>query len=256
METQNYQFSYIIVYKHAPDRLPLLRKTIAWLHQIPGAEVIIVEQDKTQKLEETDHRARHYIFTQHDGPFEKGWAFNVGTKYATTNTIIFGDSDVIMDPNEFKKALQEFKTKNYDVVNPYKSVVDLQQNENNLPFDKLKSINRPGRGETDHQKVPYCGGITIWKREAVDKVAGWSEDFMGWGAEDDAQSEKVFKMGLKYTTLNYKSYHLFHGRTAPNQQLYFRNLNLLKQVQQMTDQQMLQWINQKRGKIGHLNKYA
>ena len=256
MKTQNYQFSYIIIYKHSVDRLPLLRKTVAWLHQIPGAEIIIVEQDKTQKLKESDHRARHYIFLEHNGPFEKGWAFNVGTKYATTDTIIFGDSDVIMDPTEFKNTLKEFKNNEYDVLNPYKSVVDLLKNENNLPFDKLKSIPRAGRGENDHQKVPFCGGITIWKRDAVTKVGGWAEEFMGWGAEDDAQSEKIFKLKLKHTTMDYKSYHMFHGRTSPEQQLYYRNLNLLKQIKDMTDLQMINWINQSRNKNGNLSKYA
>jgi hypothetical protein len=33
-------------------------------------------------------------------------------------------------------------------------------------------INRPGRGETDHQKVPLCGGICIFRREAIDKIGG------------------------------------------------------------------------------------
>ena len=262
METQNYQFSYIIAYKHTQDRLPLLRKTIAWLHQIKGAEIIIVEQDKIQKLEETDHRARHYIFLKNEGQFEKTWAFNVGAKYATTNTLVFGDADLIMNTTEFQKSLQEFKTKNYDVLSPHSQVLDLTAQENNLPLNKLYEIKRQGRktellpGNTTHQNVSLCGGITIWKREALDKVNSWPEEFIGWGCEDNAQSEKVLKLGLKNKTMDYKAYHLYHKRVAPNENQYLRNLNLLKQVQGMTDQQMLQWINQKRGKIGHLNKYA
>ena len=94
----NYSFTYIIAYKHSADRLQNLRRVLDWINGFANVEVIIVEQDKHSKIRHLNLKAKH-VFTRCDLPFNKSHAFNVGIKSSTSNLIVFGDSDLIMDPN-------------------------------------------------------------------------------------------------------------------------------------------------------------
>jgi predicted glycosyltransferase involved in capsule biosynthesis len=185
-------------------------------------------------------------------PYNKSWAFNVATKMAKSNIIVFADSDLIMEPTQFIDGLKAIE--HFDMVNPYQSVIDLNPQESMLPLEQMVQINRAGRGETDHQKVPICGGICIFRKEAIMKIGGWNEDFVGWGAEDDFVSHKV-KQFLNWHQLPHKCYHLFHTRNQPNMDLYQKNLNLLNQLIVLSKDELIKTINRTIQKQGILSKY-
>lgn len=247
----NYNFTYIISYRHNTERLNNLRKTLDWINAFSGAEVIVVEQDKCSVLKDINLKCRH-IFLKSNMPFNKSWGFNVGLKYANSNVIIFGDSDLIMDPQEFIKSVQMLDQ--YEMVNPYNSVIDLNHQESNTGLEQILQINRPGRGETDIQKVPLCGGICIFRREAIHKIGGWHEDFIGWGGEDDFQSVKV-KAFLNWYENKAKCYHIYHNRMAPDMKWYQRNLQLLQKLSPMTKEELQKVINNVTPKSGLKHKY-
>ena len=247
----NYNFTYIISYRHSAERLNNLKKTLEWVNAFSGAEVIVVEQDKHSKISDIKLTCRH-IFLKSNMPFNKAWGFNVGMKYANSNVIVFGDSDLIMDPQEFIKSVKMLDQ--YDMVNPYNSVIDLNPQESNSGLESMISINRPGRGETDIQKVPLCGGICIFRKEAIYKIGGWHEDFIGWGGEDDFQSVKV-KAFLKWYENTAKCYHIYHDRSAPDMKWYQRNLQLLQKLSPMTKEELQKVINNVTPKSGLKYKY-
>ena len=91
-------FTYIIPFRSSPDSIIPLRKSLDWINGFHGVEVIIVEQDKTPKLSELSLKAK-VIFTKSDLPFNKSWAMNVGLSLASSEFVVFGDADFIMDPN-------------------------------------------------------------------------------------------------------------------------------------------------------------
>lgn len=246
-----YSFTYIIAYRHRIDRIQNLRRVLDWINGFGGVQVILVEQDTHSKISHLSLKAKH-IFTKSNLPFNKSLAFNVGLKYSQSDVIVFGDSDLIMNPQEFIKALNTLSQ--YEMVNPYNSVIDLTQEESNLPLENLVSINRPGRGETDIQKVPLCGGICLFRKDSIYKIGGWNEDFIGWGGEDDFESIKV-KHFLNWTELEAKCYHLWHDRGMPDQKWYQRNLQLLNKLAQMPKEQHLKGIQNLLPKIGMKNKY-
>lgn len=246
-----YTFTYIIGYRHSPDRLQNLRRTLDWINGFGGVEVLLVEQDKHSKISHLNLKAKH-IFLKSTLPYNKSWAFNVAVKNAKSNIIVFADSDLIMDPNQFIESLKLIEK--YDMVNPYNSVVDLDQNESGLPLDQVLKINRPGRGELDHQKVPICGGICVFRKDAIINIGGFNESFIGWGAEDDFVSLKV-KHFLNWTELPNKCYHLYHSRTAPDMTYYQRNLELLKKTSTMTKEEIMKMSNAQAQKNGMKNKY-
>ena len=246
-----YNFTYIISYRHSVERLNNLKRVLEWINSFSGAEVIVVEQDKHSKIKDTKLSCRH-IFLKSNMPFNKSWGFNVGLKYSNSNIIVFGDSDLIMDPQEFIKSVQMMEK--YEMVNPYNSVIDLNQQESSMSLDKMMKIDRPGRGETAIQKVPLCGGICIFRKDAIHKIGGWHEDFIGWGGEDDFQSVKV-KNFLSYYENTAKCYHIYHDRVAPDTKWYQRNLQLLQKLSVMSKDELQKVISNVIPKSGLKYKY-
>ena len=244
-------FTFIIGYRHRLDRFNNLKRTLDWINGFAGVDVILVEQDTHSKISHLPLKARH-IFLKSDKPYNKAWGFNIGTKLSKSNVIVFSDLGVIMDPNKFIEGLRAIEQ--YDMVSPYSSVLDLNPQESNLQLQDMLKIDRPGRGETDNQKINICGGISIFRKDTIQKIAGWNEDFIGWGGEDDFQTIKVENF-LTYTTLPYKCYHLYHNREVPNQNGYQRTLQLLQTLRNLSKDDLVKAINFSLPKIGLINKY-
>lgn len=245
-----FTFTFIIGYRHKPDRIYNLRKTLDWVNSFSGAQIILVEQDKNSKISNLNLPGEK-IFTKSEMPYNRSWAFNVGLKYAKTNIIVFGDSDLIMEQNSFIRAIEELR--NYDMVSPYNSVLDLTEYESYLPLEQMVKINRPGRGENDNQKINISGGISIFRLESILKIGGWDERFWSWGGEDDFQTIKV-KNFLSWKELNSKCYHLYHKREEPDQKHYQTNVNLIRAISTMNREQIGTVIRNSSSKIGMLNK--
>jgi predicted glycosyltransferase involved in capsule biosynthesis len=246
-----HKFTYIISYRHNTERLGNLKRTLEWINSFSGVEVIVVEQDKHSKLKDFNLPCRN-IFLKSNMPFNKSWGFNVGLKYANTGIIIFGDSDLIMDPQEFIKSVQLIDK--YEMINPYSSVIDLNPQESSAPLGQILSIDRAGRGETDIQKVPLCGGICIFRRDAIHRIGGWDQNFIGWGGEDDFQSVKVKNFLTSYENTA-KCYHLYHDRPAPEMKWYQKNLQLLQKLSSMSKEELQKVINNSLPKLGMKNLY-
>lgn len=247
----NFNFTYIISYRHSVERLNNLKRTLEWVTSFSGAEIIVVEQDKHSKIKDIKLPCRH-IFLKSSMPFNKAWGFNVGLKYSNSAVVVFGDSDLIMDPQEFIKSVRLLDQ--YEMVNPYNSVIDLTTQESSGALEQIIKVERPGRGENDIQKVPLCGGICIFRKDAIHKIGGWHEQFIGWGGEDDFQSVKV-KNFLSWHENSAKCYHLYHDRPAPDMKWYQRNLQLLQKIGAFGREELQRLINSESSKSGMKNKY-
>ena len=248
---KSHLFTFIIAYKHRSDRIHNLRRVLDWVSGFGGVEIIIVEQDDAPRLPSFTIKGVKHVFTKSEMPFNKAWAFNVGLKYATTETIVFGDCDLIMDPNKMIEALK--KLENYDCVSPYSRVIDLDPNEVNMNLDQMATINRPGRGETDIQKICLAGGIIMYRKEAIYKIGGFDQGFIGWGGEDDFQSHKSKIFLTWYEQMGTTCYHLWHERGAPDPVPYQRNLELLNKLMSLGKEDLQKHINISLPKIGKKN---
>ena len=253
------EFTYIIAYRHSEDRFKNLQLVLEWLGS-SSKDIIIVESDRDSKLDclKKDFHFKH-IFLNNDHPFNKSWCFNVGYKLANFENIVFGDADLIMNKEIFIECVNLLNK--YEVVNPYRSVLDLTHEETKLyALEKnlawLASIIRTGRGESDNQKVPFCGGIIMFKKSCLEKIGGWMEDFWGWGAEDNAQSYKVFTLETNYFQCENKSYHLHHSRPTPNSKQYLSNINLYLQLLKLDKIRLEDYIDRVKDKIGDVNKLS
>lgn len=243
-------FSCIILYRHNIQRWNNLKKVIEWLNGFSGVEIIVVEQDTHSKINHLKMPFKH-IFTKSKMPFNRSWGFNVGLNYVSSPVVVFTDCDLIMNPELFINGLKLLS--DYDMVSPYSSVVDLEQHENNLQLDGIMKINRPGRGEIDVQKINISGGITMFRTDSIKKIAGWCEEFIGWGGEDDFQTIKV-KNFLTWYEQPGRCYHLYHDKEAPDMKWYQRNLKLLQKLRTLSKEELGKQIMNSLPKIGMRNK--
>jgi hypothetical protein len=157
-----------------------------------------------------------------------------------------------MNSDEFLSAIS--KLDSYEVVNPYKRVIDLKLNENDFTLEELSKIEREFRGEKDIQKTPIAGGIIAFRKTSLLKIGGWCEEFIGWGAEDDFQSIKI-KMFLNWIEFDNRCYHLFHTRVIPIRDYYYRNVHILNQLASLKRDQMINFINNSKDKIAKEDKF-
>lgn len=244
-----YKFSYIICYRHQEERFKNLIKVINYLKNSfkEEIEIILVEQDTEQKIKDTSIFDK-YIFTYSKRPFNRSWAFNVGGNHSSTNKIFFGDCDLIVPIDQMYESIELLDT--HGCVSPYKSVIDLsppESHEVNLnSWINIQRNSRPG--------INLTGGVVGFDKSEFIKISGWCEDFEGWGGEDDFQTWKV-KTWIKHTEVSGNVYHLYHTRPHIDQNVYRKNLGILRSIGTKDPQDLLNWINESRSSIGNINKY-
>ena len=244
-------FTYIIPFKYTEDRFETLKKVFKNIENL-DCQKIIIEQGTDSILPTKNlEYSFDYIFLPNYMPFNKSWSLNVAYKEAKFDKIIFGDADNLIDTKYIFEGLSELD--NFEMVSPHTRLVDLDSDESEMEFEKIFLINRPGRGETDHQKMTLCGAMTMFRRSALDKISGWPEEFIGWGAEDDAMSIKVQHF-LTWKALEYNCYHLYHERVNPDVQFYYRNLHIYNSYLNAPKEHIGQHIEKVRPFIGNKNR--
>lgn len=245
INNHQYYFTYIIGYKHSPDRLNNLKKVLDWINGFNGVDVILIEQDKHSKISHLNLKCRH-IFLKSKMSYNKSWSFNVGTKLAKTDVICFGDADVIMDPLKLIESIKMLEK--FEMVNPYETVSYLEAPQTNFPIEEILKVTNEGI------KNSLCSGICIFRKNSIQRIGGWEESFLGWGAEDDFMSIKVQNF-ISYKEMPNKAYHLFHYREPAETNQYNKNLQLLNQLKALSKEDLVKTINMSVQKIGMSNLY-
>jgi predicted glycosyltransferase involved in capsule biosynthesis len=244
------RFTYIIGYRHTPDRLENLKAVLKWLKNF-DCEVIIVESDLESKIDLLSDFEFKHVLVKNNFPYNRSWCYNVGYKMAETEYLVFGDADLILEIDAINSSVNSLKE--FDCVNPYNTVLDLNDWETSKfledgSIDFLRTINKPGRTGTN-----MCGGLVMFTKSGFEKIGGWNEEFWGWGAEDDFMTIKV-EFFLKYSSLGYKCYHLNHVKSSIDRNLYFRNLNLLNQAKNTPKENFVPYMEKVINYIGETEK--
>jgi glycosyltransferase involved in cell wall biosynthesis len=241
------KFSYIIPFRFRTDRIIPLRRVIDWLNGFQGIEIIIVEQDTHSKISHLNLRARH-IFTQSEYSFNKSWAYNVGIRWSSSPIVIFGEADTIMNPHDLGRCLETFEGENLDVVFPIKNIIRLDHMESLVDLNVMLSINR--------QEVPnsMSGGISIFKKESIQKIGGWNEDFVGITIENQYQDMMVSKF-LKWKHMDFSGFHLSHIPEKTDPVILQRSEKIMEGFKSATEDQIRSHISTVVPKVGLLNKY-
>jgi len=245
------EFTYIIPFKFSEDRLETLKKVISNVREM-GCEIIIVDQGTESILPSKNIlESEKYIWIHNLHPFNKSWALNCGWKESTNEKIVFGDADNLIENSIIIESLNDLDE--FDFISPHIRLIDLNPVESKLMDSEIFKINRYGRGELDHQKLPMCGAITMFNKSSLEKIGGWPEEFFGWGAEDDAMTIKV-KSLLKWKENDNNCYHLYHQRVNPDMGWYHRNLKIYNGYSSLTKENLINYIETTKELIGDKNR--
>jgi len=197
-----------------------------------NTEIIIVEQDDESKLdwlsEVKGNEYINHIFVQNDGIFNKGWGYNIGAKNATTNILMFTDSDIFIKPQTYTVAINNLNK--FDVINPYHSVIFLDEESTKAYRENKYSFAIANKFKPIKHTI-ITGGVFFMKKDKFLEIKGFDEDCYGYGHEDDILDEKIRKLGLSVHTLNDISIHMYHENINTNKDdLYYAFLEVNKQL--------------------------
>jgi hypothetical protein len=140
------------------------------------------------------------VSQDYEKPFNRGKLLNIGFDYAKEKSDYFCFHDIDMIPIEVDYSY---------VVKPYHLAVNLPQGD----FDN------------------YYGGVNLFNKEDFIKINGFSNEYWGWGHEDDDLLKRVKSVGYKIyrrTGGEFKS--LPHIRTTCYHDKYSNNLERSKQT--------------------------
>lgn len=240
------KFSYIIPFRYRPDRIIPLRRVVDFISGFQGAEIVIVEQDTHSKISHLNLKANH-IFIQSEIPFNKSWAYNVAIKNTISPVLVFADADFLMSPNDLIESLKTLE--NFDCVIPTSNIISLNPQESASDLNSIFLIKRSG------YKFSMTNGAVLFKRESIQKIGGWNEDFIGLSQENQFQDIKI-KSLLNYKEMDFTGYHLHHRQDPPDFTFAQRN-NQIMEIYGKADVEVLkQHVAQTSYKIGSKNKYA
>ena len=199
-----------------------------------------------------------YIFEQTDGNFRKCRSYNIGFKNSERPYVCFLDLDVVVDPNQIIKVLDSIGEYNFGL--PYNGICCYlnynakQEYLKNQSLDTLKNIVFKDRNEalfrnfyneslrkiyggiTKFDKFTVLtsnsiGGCLVAKREAINEIKGFNENFLGWGYEDSEIISRIRILGKQiYRTNRYEDvmYHFPHTEAtatfrSPNNEIDYKN---------------------------------
>lgn len=134
-------------------------------------------------------------------PFNKAKLLNIGFDYKKNDSDYFCFHDVDMIPQE-----------DVDYSCTEDAIVHLSSRISQFSY-KLPSEN-------------YCGGVISFKKNDFVQINGFSNEYWGWGGEDDDLYFRIKKSKLPFIRKNCTFDSLLHNREI-NQEDYQKNYNRL-----------------------------
>lgn len=239
------KYSIIISYKESGEdrklNLKRLLNYLSWLLN-DNCEIVLVEQDSESKIdwlgEIKNNEKINHIFLKNDGIFNKGWGYNVGVRESKSDNLIFNDGDMFLKLPSYQYAVSLLKE--YDVVNPYKMIYYLDEDNTKKFVDGNYNFGVMGINKSTLVYI-ITGGIFMMKKYKYLALKGFDEDCYGYGHEDDIFDIKIKKFNLKLQTINDAAIHIYHDGFTTNDDYYsFQNVNklLYGEYAQMTYEQL------------------
>jgi glycosyltransferase involved in cell wall biosynthesis len=240
-----------------PDRL---RNAIACLRALNLQDlerwryrIVLVEQDRQPRLrEELAPLVDRYTFAYNPGPYNRGWAFNIGARMVkgTTGALCLIDADLLVGPEFLRRGLDELRAGG-GALQPFQRIVYLDAAESRRalasrerePLGTFSPAGYRGRAFTTSQ------GGCLWVDPAVyDEVGGHDERFRGWGGED----REFWARLARATTIRRTEdtlLHLYHPPPPFGDDVTVANQRLLAKLEQAPDPLPA-------GPTGDLHRYA
>ena len=145
-------------------------------------EYILIEQDTSNKINIPQDIIEllnlKIVFIKNPRNFNRGWGYNVVAKhYATTDILIFCDSEIILNNPENINIAVDMCKNNHALISPYKYVHYTTPIEREVIMKGIE-VKHIVRGP-----VTISGGICVVNKEKYLKIGGY-EEYQNYGGED------------------------------------------------------------------------
>jgi len=177
--------------------------------------LVVIEQDAEPRHEHVlGPLADRYVFAFNPGPYNRGWAFNIGACLPGCENahLCFIDADLLPPPDFLERCDAALQAGSRAVV-PYEEVVYLDEPSSKLAIDRrvadpFADISDTGRGDVFRGSHGGC----IWVDAPLYReVGGHDERFRGWGREDVEFFARLNR-AASIERMSGRLYHLYHPR--------------------------------------------
>jgi glycosyltransferase involved in cell wall biosynthesis/SAM-dependent methyltransferase len=239
------EITVVMGVRAAPDEPLRLRNAKACLQALNMQDmkrwryrIVVVEQDSKPRLEAVlTLIVDRYIFAYNPGPYNRGWAFNIGAALPSSRSgvLCLIDADLLVPPNFLRRGLEMMRT-GRQAVRPYSEIVCLDaaetervlQDHASTPLRALDAWRYLGRTSTTSQ-----GGCTWVDATLYLDIGGHDERFQGWGREDREFWDRLSR-AITIETLSGRLLHLHHERPAMSDRWAIANQQLYAQLSERT----------------------
>jgi predicted glycosyltransferase involved in capsule biosynthesis len=198
-----------------------------------GLSVIIINDDKKPDAglkELHDMFGCKILFFNNNGTYHRTKCFNDAANEASTDYVIFGDTDIIIDPKHIKSATELFIDPNVGIVFPYNGMFveilgsterSFRESYDSTILDDLYIPHIIGH-RSDNFSVSHTkseGGSVMFRLDTFKEIGGYNPNFRGWGYEDNEISNRVKLFGYQIDRVMDKdaiAWHLPHPNTIRN----------------------------------------
>ena len=140
--------------------------------------------------------ADKYFFICSHEVFERARTLNLGTTAAECDLVLWKDNDLLVSPNFALNASAELRSRGLDYLIPYSRIDYLSEADSKCVIQGAKNPLDCAAIRSLKPVREACGAAGLVRKSFVARFGGMSEDFRGWGGEDDAWWFKARLLGL------------------------------------------------------------
>jgi GT2 family glycosyltransferase len=144
-------------------------------------------------------------------------ARNMGITATKTNNVIFIDVDCLVSPTLFASLLMALQAEN--IIAAYPLYLPMVPDTGNYSALKPQAVPHPSR-----EQIPFgqpVEHLLFWslifaiQKQTFEKIGGFDESFIGYGAEDTDFAMMFHKAGVKHIFVRDYVLHQYHDKYDP-----------------------------------------
>lgn len=176
--------------------------------RFPDIEIVMSEEDERSKIKDNECAPAMHIFTvgQPSAAFNKSKAWNVGVSICTCDMLVLHDADTLAPGEYFQAVADELTTAESCHLCKQIFYIGAAATE---AINSTGVINRP---PYDLLVDYFEGGTIACRRKAYWRIGGFSEEFVGYGVEDNDFYFRLSKATIWRENRHFDLLHLYHIR--------------------------------------------
>jgi len=243
------KFTVVIPFSNnnKPFRLRNLQQVIINYNKLASDfDIVVVEQNGNGEVRDAlkDYKIKYLNIETPSNLFHKTLLLNKAISTLKTDYIIMSDADCLLTDIGIESIRTECDKGS--ILFPFSSVNYYNEMNTRRYCKGEQSINA-----NDDRNLPikrFTGLVNCFSMETFNQVGGFDDDFIGWGAEDDAfviKCERI-KSPVYRTNLSSEVIHLFHPKVDnpeyKQSDIYINNKKRVACIKRMSDDDLKSYV--------------